>query len=329
MEDSNMNDNSFKRNGLLAQKVIKGLASRNMTGYYAVRVVTLTLILSLMLGLCSCTQSKPRPQSLITDVVETNENAYECKFKEQTFKFMLFLPEKTDKNTPLILMLTGKGNNSSGFRLQTHMDEDACPRGYAVCYVQPAKGNGGWGWDCGLLEPGEVDSLEYLINLVIYLQDEYGLSKTKAFAAGFSNGGYMIHRVAMEGSDTFLAGASVAGTMTALVWNERQDKLNIGVLEIYGTKDDAVPQNGNGTAAKSPHPAIEEVMDYWASANGLDSSSVEALSDKSELTKNTARSSKTQVWSVKIEDGVHEWPKEEIAGFNTNDLILDYFDLFC
>ena len=30
-----MNDNIFKRNELLAQKVIKGLASRNMAGYYA------------------------------------------------------------------------------------------------------------------------------------------------------------------------------------------------------------------------------------------------------------------------------------------------------
>ena len=36
-EDSGllMNQNSVKRNELLAQKVIKGLASRNMTGYYA------------------------------------------------------------------------------------------------------------------------------------------------------------------------------------------------------------------------------------------------------------------------------------------------------
>ena len=30
-----MNENIFKRNALLAQKVIKGLESRNMTGYYA------------------------------------------------------------------------------------------------------------------------------------------------------------------------------------------------------------------------------------------------------------------------------------------------------
>ena len=30
-----MDENTIKRNELLAQKVIKGLASRNMTGYYA------------------------------------------------------------------------------------------------------------------------------------------------------------------------------------------------------------------------------------------------------------------------------------------------------
>lgn len=35
MEDLIMNENRIKRNELLAQTVIKGLASRNMTGYYA------------------------------------------------------------------------------------------------------------------------------------------------------------------------------------------------------------------------------------------------------------------------------------------------------
>ena len=292
------------------------------------RAVTVALIFSLVLGLCSCAQSKPRPQSLITDVVETKDNTYECQFKDKKFRFMLYLPEKTDSNTPLILMLCGLGQNSPGFRKKTQMDEDACPRGYAVCYTQPALGNGGWGWDVGFYEPQGADSLDYLINLAIYLQDEYGLSQTKAFAAGFSNGGFMMHRVAMEGDGTFLAVASVAGIMAQKVWDERVDKTSIGFLEIYGTKDQVVPQNGNGTASSSSI-AIEDVMDYWASANGLGSSSVEALSDKAEITKYTAFLNKTQVWSVKIEDGVHEWYSEDAAGFNTNELILDFFDMYC
>ena len=292
------------------------------------KIFIFLMTLSMLAGVCSCAKA-PRPQSQITDVVQTEDNTYECQFEGLKFKFMLFLPEKTDTNTPLILMLTGWGKNVGNFQFQTHMEETACPRGYAVCYVQPGQGRGQYGWDCGLGYPYEVDSLDYLVNLAIYLQDEYGLSQTKAFAAGFSNGGYMIHRVAVEASDTFLAVASVAGVMTTEVWNERTDKTGIGVLEIYGTYDNKVPQNGNGTASDSPYPPIEEVMEYWAQANGLGSVDTVALSDKAELTKYSAFLNKTQVWSVKIEGGEHEWPKEEIAGFNTNELILDYFDMFC
>ena len=287
------------------------------------KFITFVLILSMLAGVCSCAKAQ-RPQSQITDVVQTEDNTYECQFEGTTFDFMLFLPEKVDSKTPLILMMTGLYINISGFKSQTHMDETACPRGYAVCYVQPGLRTGGRGWDCGLSEPREVDSLDYLVNLVIYLQDEYGLSKTKAFAAGFSNGGFMAHRVAMEASDTFLAVTSVAGVMTTTIWDERVDKTSIGVLEIYGTNDSIFQQDG--TAEVFPYQPIDEVMEYWAQANGLSASGTEQLSDKAEITKYTAFLNKTQVWTVKIEDGAHEWPPEDKAGFNTNELILDFFD---
>ena len=287
------------------------------------KIIIFVMILSMLAGVCSCAKA-PRPQSQITDVVQIEDNTYECQFEGVTFKFVLFLPEKIDGNTPLILMMTGLNTNSSGFKSQTNMDETACPRGYAVCYVQPGLRTGGRGWDCGLSEPREVDSLDYLVNLVIYLQDEYGLSKTKAFAAGFSNGGFMAHRVATEASDTFLAVASVAGVMTNMIWDERSDKTSIGVLEIYGTADPIIPQNGNDTAL--PYPPIEDVMKYWAQANGLSASGTEQLSGVAELTKYTAFLNKTQVWSVKIDGGEHVWPTEDIAGFNANELILDFFD---
>ncbi len=287
------------------------------------KFIVFVMILSMLAGVCSCAKT-PRPQSQITDVVQTKDNAYECQFEGMTFRFMLFLPEKVDGNTPLILMMTGLNNNSSGFKLQTHMDETACPRGYAVCYVEPGLGTRGKGWDCGLWDTNEVDSLDYLVNLVIYLQDEYGLSKTKAFAAGFSNGGFMGHRVAMEASDTFVAVASVAGVMTTKIWDERVDKTSIGVLEIYGTSDPIFSQDSTATAF--PYQPIEEVMKYWVQANGLSPSGVEQLSAKAELTKYTAFLNKNQVWSVKIDGGEHVWPTEDVAGFNTNELILDFFD---
>jgi poly(3-hydroxybutyrate) depolymerase len=289
------------------------------------KIITFVMILSMLAGVCSCAKAQ-RPQSQITDVVQTEDNTYECQFEGTTFDFMLFLPEKVDSKTPLILMMTGLYINNSGFKDQTHMEETACPRGYAVCYVQPGRGTGGKGWDCGLWNTRDVDSLDYLVNLVIYLQDEYGLSKTKAFAAGFSNGGFMAHRVAMEASDTFIAVASVSGLMANTIWDEKVDKTSIGVLEIYGTNDTLFSKDGIDTAAALPHPPIEKVMEYWAQANGLSASSTEQLSGRAELTKYTAFLNKTQVWSVKIEEGEHEWPAEDVAGFNTNELILDFFE---
>ena len=70
----------------------------------------------------------------------------------------------------------------------------------------------------------------------------------------------------------------------------------------------------------------EEVMEYWAQANGLSASGTEQLSGIAELTRYTAFLNKTQVWSVKIEGGEHVWPSEDVAGFNTNELILDFFE---
>ena len=59
------------------------------------KIIIFVMILSMLAGVCSCTKA-PRPQSQITDVVQTKDYTYECQFEGMTFKFMLFLPEKVD-----------------------------------------------------------------------------------------------------------------------------------------------------------------------------------------------------------------------------------------
>ena len=51
-----------------------------------------------------------------------------------------------------------------------------------------------------------------------------------------------------------------------------------------------------------------------------------ALSKKSTLTKYGGSTAEACVWSVVIEDGSHTWPREQFAGFDTNSLILEFFD---
>ena len=77
------------------------------------------------------------------------------------------------------------------------------------------------------------------------------------------------------------------------------------MLQINGTADDVVPMRDRmgDTALNTETPVIEDVIDYLAAVNGCD-----------------------QIWYVVIPHGTHCWPDYEMAGFDVNELILDYFE---
>ena len=269
--------------------------------------------------------SEPKPAPVREELKDVTPGAkdgsFECTYAGEKHKFTLCLPEETGENMPLIIMLHGFGNTPDGFRSQCRMDVDACARGYAVAYAGSATAE----WNSGIGSM-ERDDVGYISALAKYLQREYGCSADMTFAAGFSNGGFMTQRLAADAQDVFRAVGCVAGMMPKAIWDERAETADIGVLEVYGTKDDVVPMNLTGTAAASVNPAIEDVMDYWAQANGLDKSETVTLSGKAVLTKRTGEGKDNAVWTVVIDEGRHSWPDEKIAGFNVNQLLLDFFD---
>ena len=248
-------------------------------------------------------------------------DTFECTYEGDKHTFIVYLPEETKDNMPLIIMLHPYAGNPASFRTMTHMEQVACPRGYAVVYA----GSKDAEWNSGM---GNLtrDDAGFIKALTKYIQDEYGCDKERTFVAGFSNGAFMTQYLAMEAQDTFAAVATVAGLMPGNVWNNKKTTCDIGVLTIYGTSDDLIPMKLTGSYKTSPHPAIEDVVEYWASSNGLTSSSSENLSEKSVLTKYSGDSSKKEVWNVVIDEGRHSWPDETYAGFNTNELVLEFFE---
>ena len=132
-----------------------------------------------------------------------------------------------------------------------------------------------------------------------YLQKEYKLNKDLVFAAGFSNGGFMTHRLAMQGQTSFKACVSVAGKMPKVIWRDKNKKIRVGFFQITGLKDDVVPKNSDGSARHASDPAIEDVMDYWAASNKFTLVTKEEVGEGSELTKWTSagKFKKGQVWS--------------------------------
>ena len=272
---------------------------------------------------------RARPISGIEDGKDEGSGKYSFTYEGTSHSFIADLPEKT-KGAPLVILLHGQGNTAESFKNTIHFEKDALPRGYAVVYVtaaaDPDNPSYGIEWNSGIHD-GKNDDVGMLVALSRYLTDTYSFDKDRIYAAGFSNGAFMIHRLAMEAGDTFAAVASVAGFMPQSVWDERNQKNHISLLQITGEKDDVVPKNSDGSAKRGNAPAIEDVMDYWAASNGLEKASSETLGKKdSVLTKFEGPGKSPSVWYLFVKDGRHSWPDEKTHGIDANNLILDFFE---
>lgn len=263
---------------------------------------------------------------VVEDVTEIGEEKYTCSYEGVKHEFILDLPQ-TVENAPLVLMLHGYGESAEGFKSMTAFDKDANELGYAVAYVtgapNPGDSTSARGWNSGIGSSGNND-VDFLKGLSNYLCETYRLDVGRTYAVGFSNGAFMTHRLALEANDTFEAIVSVSGKMPERVWKNRPQEAAISVFLITGQKDDVVPKNSDGSAKYSQDPAIEDVIEYYVSANDLTIIDDATVGKSSELTTYKSNDKVNQVWDLLITDGSHSWPEERYTGININQMILEF-----
>ena len=267
-------------------------------------------------------------QKTLEDIALVDEGYYTCTYDGIRHAFIVDLPDKVD-GSPLILMLHGYGGTAESFRAETGFEKEANPLGYTVVYVtgapNPNDKTSSNSWNSGIGSSPNRD-VGFLTALANYLQQEYHLDKQRTVAVGYSNGAFMVHRLALEANSTFSAVVSVAGTVPASIWNERDDHVSVGLLQVTGEKDDVIPKNRDGSARYAKEPAIEDVIEYYVTANGLEEREILTAGKKSVLTKYGSPASDREVWHLLIKDGRHSWSGERITGINTNRLILEYLE---
>ena len=286
----------------------------------------LLLLFTLSAGLICAEAAAPAPE--LEDLVQTGADSFSCTFDGVKHSFLLELPEDP-AGAPLVLMLPGYGNTAEAFRTQTHFETEANARGYAVAYVtgapDPNVRTSSVGWHSELDTAGNRD-VEFLVALKDYLQDAFSLDRERAFAVGFSNGAMMTHCLAMEAGESFTAFVSVGGPMPKSVWDARREHVNTGFFQITGEKDEVVPKYSDGSARFAKAPAIEDVMAYWVSANGLELLETSEIGRASVLTKYGSGEASRQVWDLFVANGHHSWPSVSFHQIDINTLILDFFE---
>ena len=230
---------------------------------------------------------------------------YTCTYGSTVRSFIVC---KAAKSSPkaLILMLHGYAGSGESFMNDISFDEKAANENVMLLFVDgipdPDDKTSASGWNSGLKDSSK-DDLGFLKALAKTFQAEYSISRERTFAAGFSNGAFMIHRLAVEASERFGAFASVAGFLPESVWNRRPERISAAFLQINGTKDDVVPMNATGTAKFNKNPAIEDVIEYYKSASP----------------------NPDRIKHIIIEGGRHSWPEEKFCGFDVDKVILDFF----
>jgi len=119
---------------------------------------------------------------------------------------------------------------------------------------------------CGWAALRRIDDVGFARAIVQAVAAEANIDRARVFATGWSNGGFMSHRLACEAADVFAAIAPVAGRIGLFPPTSCQPSRPIAVIEFAGLHDPNVPYQG-GTG----RPSALESFAYWRDANGCGS----------------------------------------------------------
>lgn len=193
--------------------------------------------------------------------------------------FFDFVPPQVSTHPALLLVFHGSGGDGRRVRrlFDYAFDRIAQREGFIVIYPNGFEGH--WN-DCRReaktsAKRQHVDDVAFSRALVEHFARHRGADRTRIFAAGFSNGGQMALRLAMEAPDLVRAVAVVAASLPAGGNMDcRTEGRPLSILVINGTADPVNPYTGGPVALfgrfgwRGPVLSTPDTIDYWRELAG-------------------------------------------------------------
>ncbi len=150
---------------------------------------------------------------------------------------------KAGQRLPVLVGLHGAG--AKFFQTYSGYTELADAEGFIAVYPNPIdKEDGHTYWNINDHQPdGGPADVQFIADLLDYLESHLCIDTSRIYAAGVSNGGGMAARLACELSERFAAFASIAGGYSSLPPCHPTNP--VSVIEVHGTADTVVPYNGD------------------------------------------------------------------------------------
>jgi len=249
---------------------------------------------------------------------------------ERTYR-VHFPPGYPDGGTyPVVLMLHGYLEDGDQFETISQMTPAADEAGYVVVYADGRSSSWNAGSCCGSSSASEVDDLGFVDAMIDELTSTYCIDPRRVYAAGFSNGGMLSHRLACERSDRIAAIGPTSGTIAIELCAPTRP---VPVMHTHGTDDFVVPWDGGGLGNAS---SVDETIDIWLERNGcFDDEPVTVYENgDASCVAFGGCTDDAEVRLCTIQGGGHQWPGGESAGpggdlsddLQTSEELLRFFD---
>ena len=280
--------------------------------------IILTAALTLLAAGC-CTDDGRRAAAVPIPTVSVERTLHHGGLVRS---YRLYVPRvlQPERSRALVLVFHGLGMTTRGAEWMTReaFNRLADREGFLVAYPQGVRRawNAGaqelvsWLWD-------KTDDVGFVAALLDTLDEEFHLDRRRVYATGFSNGGFLCHRLGLELPDRIAAIAPVSGALLPAMAGDDSTGGTMPVCLIHGTADSIVQWGGLGADQSHMfYHSVEDTVAFWTRRNGCAQAQHEQAmpdvdpEDGTRVVRAVYASPKgnSDVVLYRIENGGHEWP---------------------
>jgi len=225
-------------------------------------------------------------------------------------EYLVKIPAQHDETMPVMYFLHGLGDNITRLDNEFHFQQIADNFGWMMVIPQARNEGNGTMWNA-YLTYSTTDDSGFLMALLDSLSVQYSVDQDSVFFTGFSMGGFMTHRMAIEHGDRITACAPVSGLITAPM-SHYTAVAPVRMLHIHGTNDPVVGYDGNSQYfGYDLGLSVDEILDYWKNANlCMDEPMIDTFPDLHNDGLRFVRYSYTgdaELQHIKVIGGNHTW----------------------
>ena len=243
-------------------------------------LLSISLVVLFLISIFSVIISNDEPleanlNSISNDTIQYTDNHTILEIGPSSRKAILELPGGHNISHKLPLVVALHGYTSSGLGVSGFFDliDSVHENGHLL--LRPdgtisATGQRFWNATdaCCNIWGQEVDDVSWLTSLINEAITYHGADPEGIIIVGYSNGGFMAHRMACEKGDMLRSIISLAGA-THYDFNDCPNTGYPNVLQIHGTSDSVIFYDG-GAILGDNYPAASQTVFSWANRSGCD-----------------------------------------------------------